>query len=79
MAFRRSRAVLFPRKFARKIREEENAMLRWALIFLIVAIVAGIFGFAGIMIAAAGIAKLLFYLFLVLFLVSLLMGLVSRT
>jgi uncharacterized membrane protein YtjA (UPF0391 family) len=51
-------------------------MLRWALIFLIVAIVAGIFG---IMIAAAGIAKLLFYLFLVLFLVSLLMGLVSRT
>ena len=64
-------------RLARKIREEENAMLRWALIFLVVAIVAGIFGFAGIMIAAAGIAKLLFYLFLVLFLVSLLMGLVQ--
>ena len=54
-------------------------MLRWALIFLVVAIVAGIFGFAGIMIAAAGFAKLLFYLFLVLFLVSLLGGLVRRT
>jgi uncharacterized membrane protein YtjA (UPF0391 family) len=54
-------------------------MLRWALGFLVVAIVAGILGFAGIMVAAAGIAKLLFYLFLVLFLVSLITGLVSRT
>jgi uncharacterized membrane protein YtjA (UPF0391 family) len=54
-------------------------MLRWALIFFVVAIVAGIFGFAGIMVAAAGIAKLLFYLFLVLFLISLIGGLASRT
>jgi uncharacterized membrane protein YtjA (UPF0391 family) len=54
-------------------------MLRWALIFLVVAIIAGVFGFAGIMVAAAGIAKLLFYLFLVLFLVSLISGLMSRT
>ena len=53
-------------------------MLRWAVIFLIVAIVAGIFGFAGIMLAAAGIAKLLFYIFLVLFAVSLVAGLVRR-
>lgn len=53
-------------------------MLRWALLFLVVAIVAGIFGFAGVMVAAAGIAKLLFYVFLVLFLVSLAMSLVSR-
>jgi uncharacterized membrane protein YtjA (UPF0391 family) len=53
-------------------------MLRWALLFLIVAIVAGIFGFAGVMVAAAGIAKLLFYVFLVLFVVSLAMSVVSR-
>jgi uncharacterized membrane protein YtjA (UPF0391 family) len=53
-------------------------MLRWALIFLIVAIVAGILGFAGIMVAAAAIAKLLFYLFLLLFLLSLVLGLVRR-
>jgi uncharacterized membrane protein YtjA (UPF0391 family) len=53
-------------------------MLRWALLFLLVAIVAGIFGFAGVMVAAAGIAKLLFYVFLVLFVVSLAMSLVSR-
>jgi uncharacterized membrane protein YtjA (UPF0391 family) len=53
-------------------------MLRWALLFLVVAIVAGIFGFAGVMVAAAGIAKLLFYVFLVLFVVSLAMSIVSR-
>jgi uncharacterized membrane protein YtjA (UPF0391 family) len=53
-------------------------MLRWALVFLIVAIVAGIFGFAGVMVAAAGVAKLLFYVFLVLFAVSLAMSVVSR-
>jgi uncharacterized membrane protein YtjA (UPF0391 family) len=79
MAFGGCAQYLYPRRFTLKICQEEDAMLRWALIFLIVAIVAGIFGFAGIMVAAAGIAKLLFYLFLVLFLVSLLMGLVSRT
>ena len=53
-------------------------MLRWALLFLVVAIVAGIFGFAGVMVTAAGIAKLLFYVFLVLFVVSLAMSVVSR-
>jgi uncharacterized membrane protein YtjA (UPF0391 family) len=53
-------------------------MLRWALVFLMVAIVAGIFGFAGVMVAAAGIAKLLFYVFLVLFVVSLAMSVISR-
>jgi uncharacterized membrane protein YtjA (UPF0391 family) len=53
-------------------------MLRWTLLFRVVAIVAGIFGFAGVMVAAAGIAKLLFYVFLVLFVVSLAMSIVSR-
>ena len=79
MALLRRAPYLRCRRLIDKICEQEDVMLRWALIFLVVAIVAGIFGFAGIMIAAAGIAKLLFYLFLVLFLVSLVMGLVSRT
>jgi uncharacterized membrane protein YtjA (UPF0391 family) len=53
-------------------------MLRWALIFLVVAALAGVLGFAGIMVAAAGIAKLLFYWFLVLFAISLVVGLLTR-
>jgi uncharacterized membrane protein YtjA (UPF0391 family) len=53
-------------------------MLRWALVFFIVALVAAVFGFLGIAVAAAGIAKILFFIFLVLFLVSLVGGLVRR-
>ena len=53
-------------------------MLRWALGFFIIAIVAAIFGFGGIAVAAAGIAKILFFIFLVLFLVALLGGVVRR-
>jgi uncharacterized membrane protein YtjA (UPF0391 family) len=43
-------------------------MLNWALIFFVVAIIAGIFGFTGIMIASVHIAKILFFIFVVLFL-----------
>ena len=49
---------------------EENTMLYWALVFLVVALIAGVFGFTGIAVAAAGIAKLLSVIFLVLFLIS---------
>jgi uncharacterized membrane protein YtjA (UPF0391 family) len=52
-------------------------MLRWSLIFLIVALLAGLFGFTEIYAPAMMIAKVLFFVFLVLFVVSLLMG--SRT
>ena len=51
-------------------------MLQWALIFLVVALIAGALGFTGIYVAAAGIAKILFVLFLVLFVVSLIMHMV---
>jgi len=53
-------------------------MLYWALVFLGVAIIAGVLGFGGVAIMAAGIAKLLFYIFLVVFLVTLVMGLGRR-
>ena len=49
-------------------------MLHYAIVFLVIALVAAIFGFGGVYAAAAGIAKILFFLFLVLFLVSLFMG-----
>jgi uncharacterized membrane protein YtjA (UPF0391 family) len=49
-------------------------MLRWAILFLIVAIVAGVFGFGGIATAATDIARLLFVVFLALFVVALFVG-----
>lgn len=49
-------------------------MLRWTIIFLVVAIIAAIFGFGGIAAGAASIAKILFYIFLVLFVLSLIAG-----
>jgi uncharacterized membrane protein YtjA (UPF0391 family) len=46
-------------------------MLNWAVTFFVIALLAAIFGFGGIAIAAAGVAKILFFIFLVLFIVSL--------
>lgn len=45
-------------------------MLGWALVFLVVALIAGLFGFTGLAVASAGIAQILFYIFVVLFVVS---------
>ena len=53
-------------------------MLRYALIFLVVAIVAGMLGFTGISLAASDIARVLFFIFIVLFAVSLIVGLMGR-
>ena len=49
-------------------------MLRWTVIFLVVAVIAAIFGFGGISESAAGIAKVLFFIFIVLFIISLITG-----
>jgi uncharacterized membrane protein YtjA (UPF0391 family) len=49
-------------------------MLRWTVTFLVIALIAALFGFTGIAVGAASIAKVLFYLFLILFVVSLLFG-----
>lgn len=49
-------------------------MLHWTLIFLVVALIAGLFGFGGIASASAGIAQILFGIFILLFLVSLVVG-----
>lgn len=50
-------------------------MLRWALGFLVLAIIAAAFGFGGIAATSAGIAQTLFYIFLLVFLVTLVIGL----
>ncbi len=52
-------------------------MLKWALIFLVVALIAAAFGFTGIAAGAASIAKVLFFLFVAIFVVLLLLGLFS--
>ncbi len=49
-------------------------MLSWSILFLIIALVAAVLGFTTIAGAAAGIAKILFGVFLVLFLISLFLG-----
>jgi len=53
-------------------------MLRLALVFFIISLVAAVFGFTGIAVATAEIAKILFFIFLVLFLIVLVTGMVRR-
>jgi uncharacterized membrane protein YtjA (UPF0391 family) len=57
---------------------QEATMLYWAIVFFIIALVAALFGFGGISAAAAGIAKILFIVFLALFLISLVLGMLRR-
>ena len=52
----------------------EDNMLYWTAVFFVIALVAGAFGFFGISAGAASIAKLLFFAFLVLGVVSLFVG-----
>jgi uncharacterized membrane protein YtjA (UPF0391 family) len=49
-------------------------MLRWAMAFFIFALIAALFGFGGLAATSAGIAKTLFYVFLIVFLVTLVLG-----
>jgi len=53
-------------------------MLYYAAVFLVIALVAALFGFGGIAVGAIEIAKVLFFVFLVLFVVSLVIGLARR-
>ena len=50
-------------------------MLKWAFVFLLIAIVAGIFGFTDVEAASATIAQWLFGIFLALFMGALVIGL----
>jgi uncharacterized membrane protein YtjA (UPF0391 family) len=52
-----------------------SRMLWWALVFFIVAIVAAIFGFGGIAAGVIGFAKILFWVVIILFLISVAWGL----
>lgn len=52
-------------------------MLGWAVLFLVIALVAAALGFGGIAAVSAEIAQLVFWIFIVLFVVSLIYGLIS--
>jgi uncharacterized membrane protein YtjA (UPF0391 family) len=52
-------------------------MLRWAAIFFVISIVAALFGFSGIAEGAAEIAKVLFYIFVAIFVIFLVLGLTA--
>jgi uncharacterized membrane protein YtjA (UPF0391 family) len=53
-------------------------MLQYAAVFLIIALIAALLGFTGIAAGAVEIARILFFVFLVLFAVSVIVGLMRR-
>jgi len=53
-------------------------MLHYAVVFFVVALIAAVLGFGGIAASAAGIAKVLFFVFLVMAAVSFVFGLIKR-
>jgi uncharacterized membrane protein YtjA (UPF0391 family) len=50
-------------------------MLRWAVIFFLISMIAAFFGFSDVAAGAAEIAKVLFYIFVAIFVVFLVLGL----
>ena len=53
-------------------------MLHYAVVFLVIALIAAVFGFGGIAAGAVGIAKILFFVFIALAVISFLVGLVKK-
>src|SRR5690242_11374267 len=60
---------------AHRLMEQIVTLLRWALLFFLISIVAGVLGFTGISAASADVARFLFYVFVEIFLVLLVLGL----
>lgn len=49
-------------------------LLGWAIVFLVISLIAAVFGFGNIAAASAGIAKILFFIFIAVFLVLLILS-----
>jgi uncharacterized membrane protein YtjA (UPF0391 family) len=52
-------------------------MLKWALIFFLISLVAGVFGFTNVAVGARTIAKILFFVAIAIFLVLLVLALTA--
>jgi uncharacterized membrane protein YtjA (UPF0391 family) len=52
----------------------DGGLLNWSLIFLVLAIIAAIFGFGGLAQESAGIAKILFFVFIIIYVAVFLMN-----
>ncbi|MBF5006626.1 DUF1328 domain-containing protein [Diaphorobacter caeni] len=53
-------------------------MLRYAVIFLVIALVAAVFGFGGIAAGAVDIAKILFFVFIIIAVITFVLGLMKK-
>jgi uncharacterized membrane protein YtjA (UPF0391 family) len=49
-------------------------MLKWAIIFFLISLVAGVFGFTGVAAGAASISRVLFFIAITIFLIVLIFG-----
>jgi len=57
---------------------KECAMLHYAVVFFVIALIAALFGFGGIAAGAAGIAKILFFVFVIMAVVTFIVSLLKR-
>ncbi|MEJ2803446.1 uncharacterized protein DUF1328 [Comamonas sp. BIGb0124] len=53
-------------------------MLHYAVVFLVIALIAAVFGFGGIAAGAVGIAKVLFFVFIIMAVASFLFGMIKK-
>lgn len=57
---------------------QEGIMFTWVIIFFVIALIAAVFGFTGIASAAAGVGKIIFFIALILFVISLIFQLLKK-
>jgi uncharacterized membrane protein YtjA (UPF0391 family) len=73
-----TRNELFPAAFFFRKSQQQMDLINWAIVFLVIALIAGLFGFGGLAGTAMGGAKLLFWVAIILFVASALAGLIRR-
>jgi uncharacterized membrane protein YtjA (UPF0391 family) len=71
---RTTRSTQFERQISLTNSQETAAMIKWAIIFFLISLVAGFFGFSGVAADSRTIAKILFFIALAIFLIVLVFG-----